>query len=140
MDQPLRTNGQAKSPTRAFSLPEVIIALTVIGILFATGFAALHQALMISHNSELRAEANELIQNEIEYIRSLSWDDLVSSLQEYEWENQPSPSSPLIVKLTPDTITPNGIVTLKFEVSWVDVSGVSHAVNIITKVREKEDS
>lgn len=56
-----------------FSLVEVMISMTILTIVFAAAFSALYTANLIHHDSAKRAVANQIIQFEVENIRSLNW-------------------------------------------------------------------
>ncbi|ADE54649.1 type IV pilus modification PilV family protein [Coraliomargarita akajimensis] len=72
-----------QSQDSGFSLIEVMISMTILAIVFAGAFSALYTANLINADSADRATANQLIQFEVESIRSMNWTQ-VSALSSTE--------------------------------------------------------
>lgn len=64
------------SRLRAFSLVEVMIAMTLLGIVFAGAFAALQMGYNLTSEARDRTRASQILQTELEAMRTMNWNDL----------------------------------------------------------------
>ncbi len=109
-----------------FSLVEVVISLTILGVLFAAAFGALHQGLLINGNANKQNLANELISRETEFIRTLDWAE-ISSLDE-EGPFAHVPDDDRVTTLRVIEVAHPGMAFVKLSVSWTDGRGKTHTV------------
>ena len=70
--------GKTKSPTNAsgFTLMEVMVAMTLITLVLAGGIAALIQGDRIVEDARDVTRVSQVIQSEIEALRTKTWEDL----------------------------------------------------------------
>ncbi len=120
-----------KKPQAGLTLVEVVVALTLLGLLLAAAFSAMNHGFLLNHNAEMRNRANELIDREVEYLRTLPWAD-VESIEDGNFFQAPMRSELQTERLvaTDDPTAPN-IVYMKLTVTWTDVNGRSQSVSTL---------
>ena len=72
-----------KKGRAAFTLVEVIMSSAIFGLIFASFSTALAQGYTIIENARDNANINQILQSEIENIRSMNWEDL-NALDDWE--------------------------------------------------------
>ena len=65
-----------KEGAAAFTLVEVIMSIAIFGLIFASIATALTQGYTIIENARDNGLINQILQSEIENIRSMNWEDL----------------------------------------------------------------
>lgn len=65
-----------KNALPAFSLVEVMVAMTLLGIVFAGAFAALQMGYSMTGEARDRTRASQILQTELEAMRTMNWSDL----------------------------------------------------------------
>jgi type II secretory pathway pseudopilin PulG len=65
-----------KKGVAAFTLVEVIMSSAIFGLIFASVATALAQGYTIIENARDNAHINQILQSEVENVRSMNWDDL----------------------------------------------------------------
>lgn len=113
-----------------FTLFEVIIAMTVFTMVIAGGFACFNQGLGLIENARHSTRSCQIMQSEIERVRSLPWADIealpVSDLDV-------TPASGFINESGYDAYTMTRVVSgsgdtrvVTLEIEWSDNSGRLH--------------
>jgi len=69
----LLSASKRKECKKAFTLVELMIALVIFAIVIASGFACVKMGLTLVDNSRHHTRAGQIMQSEIERIRSLPW-------------------------------------------------------------------
>lgn len=64
------------SNNKAYSLVEVIVAAGIFGLVITGGFAGVRVGFEIVDNSRHYTRVSQILQSEVESVRSLSWVDL----------------------------------------------------------------
>ena len=62
----------------AFTIVEVMIAMVIFAIVIASGFACLKSGLSLMENARHNTRSSQIMQSEIERIRSLPWDEVIA--------------------------------------------------------------
>lgn len=73
----------------AYSLVEVIIAAGIFGIVITGGFAGVRMGFEIVDNSRHYTRVSQILQSEVESLRSLSWKELKELPESEEVEIDP---------------------------------------------------
>jgi|GEM_PF-2298905 len=121
-----------------FSLVEVIIAVTLLGLVLAGAFGALTQAMLFNTNAELRGVANEAIQTEIEHLRSLSWDELKALQNTATFTQEPSDERLLTERERHyDPLNAEGLMFFNVSVAWSINGKNEQRVNMIVQFTEE---
>jgi Tfp pilus assembly protein PilV len=63
----------AHGDKRGVSLVEIMVEITVLALVFASSFAAIGQGIAIIESARESTRAAQILQNEIENIRTLNW-------------------------------------------------------------------
>ncbi|MGJ8650107.1 MAG: type IV pilus modification PilV family protein [Opitutaceae bacterium] len=121
---------------QAFTLVEVLIALVIFAIVIASGFACIKMGLQQVDNARHHTRSAQIMQSEVENIRSLPWAKLIA-LQTAETtipiasQFGDSTYSSYTMKRS---IAGNGNVRkITFVVTWKDISGKSHSKTYVTQ-------
>jgi prepilin-type N-terminal cleavage/methylation domain-containing protein len=64
------------SGRKAFTLVEIMVALTLISMIFAGVFGILRQSLFLTESARDYTRVAQILQSEIELMRSMNWTDL----------------------------------------------------------------
>lgn len=64
------------NPRGAFTLVEVMVAMTIFAMVIAGGIAGVRKGLELVDNSRHFTRISQILQSELESLRTLSWDDL----------------------------------------------------------------
>lgn len=62
--------------TKGFTILEVMIAMTLMAMIFSSGFAACFLGLKIIDGARDELRASQIVQSELEAMRTLNWQDL----------------------------------------------------------------
>ncbi len=114
---------------RGFSLVEAMMGATVLTMVLAGCFSGLGQALLMSENVKSYDFASQLLQSEMESVRSLQWDE-VDSLgsgsfdQSVYFTNNPMRDIDCQRVLSDKNAWQKEI---RLSVSWKDFRGISHS-------------
>ncbi len=65
-----------KRGANAFSLVEIIMSSAIFGLIFASVATALTQGYTIIENARDNAHINQILQSEVENIRTMNWEEL----------------------------------------------------------------
>lgn len=114
------------------TLIEVLVAFFILSLVIGSTFAALGQGLSLSTSSRLSAASNEILQREMEYLRTLNWaelDDLAASASFHTVPGDPRIQTTRIVT---DRAVDQKIIRLI--VVWTDKNGKQHEVSAVTLI------
>lgn len=67
-----------QSPKRGFSLVEIMIAMTVLAIIFTGAFGALQMGYGMTREARDRTRASQILQTELEAMRTYNWTQLTT--------------------------------------------------------------
>jgi prepilin-type N-terminal cleavage/methylation domain-containing protein len=127
----------------AFTLIELMVAMVLFATVVAGGFSCLKMGLGLVENSRHSTRACQIMQSEIERIRSLPWGDKVDDVGIFDL-----PASDLDVTIDSgftvhsgyDVYTMSRVVTgsgdsrvITLEVEWFDNGGRSHSRTYIAQ-------
>ena len=71
----LHIMGSVRRAKQAFTLIEVVIAITIFGLVIAGGLVGVRRGFEVVENSRHYTRVSQLLQSEAESLRSLSWED-----------------------------------------------------------------
>lgn len=121
-----------KKPKRkdAFTLVEVMVAMTIFALVIFSGFACLKMGLGLTENSRHNTRAAQIMQSEIERVRSLAW-ALITTLPATDADvavaahfNQSIYDAYTMSR----TVTGSGdIRVITLDITWTDQSGNAHS-------------
>ncbi len=113
----------------AFTIVEVMIAMVIFAIVIASGFACLKSGLSLMENARHHTRSSQIMQSEIERIRSLPWNDVTSLTNDRNVPLGTTFAAAVYDAYTIERrITGSGderVVIL--EVTWTDNGGRSHS-------------
>lgn len=120
-----------------FTLVEVMISMVLILVILAGGFGALHQGNKLVEIARDETRASQVLQSEIEDLRTLDWDSLTALNAESTYSPQSSFTDAyanryeIKRKITTRSSTARKVT---LEVSWTDNRGTEHMREYITLV------
>jgi prepilin-type N-terminal cleavage/methylation domain-containing protein len=117
-----------------FSLVEMIVALGLFAIVIASSYSALLQGMILSQNARLESNASIILNNEMEFLRSLSWSE-IEALSEKSGFNT-VPVDKAISGSYIKTSRKADQFIVKLQISWTDAndrSQSSETVCILSK-------
>ncbi|HKK18941.1 MAG TPA: type II secretion system protein [Opitutales bacterium] len=120
----------------AFTLVELLVAMVIFASVIAGGLACLRMGLNQIDNARSETRASQVMQSEIERLRSLAWDNFTAldgSDQEVSLSSEFNDSAYGSFKMK-RSITGSGTsrkITLIIE--WEDLRGASHSKSYATQ-------
>lgn len=121
---------------QAFTLIEVLIALIIFAIVIASGFACIKMGLQQVDNARHHTRSAQIMQSEVENIRSLPWARLIA-LQTAETTlsiaSQFGDSTYSSYTLKRSISGSGDVRIITFVVTWKDISGDSHSKTYVTQ-------
>lgn len=121
---------------QAFTLIEVLIALIIFAIVIASGFACIKMGLQQVDNARHHTRSAQIMQSEVENIRSLPWARLIA-LQTAETTlsiaSQFGDSTYSSYTLKRSISGSGDVRIITFVVTWEDISGDSHSKTYVTQ-------
>lgn len=120
------------SEFEGYSLSEVVIAITLLGIIFLGVFKALGEGMDITQKRIDTDTANSFVIREMEYLRSLDWADIVALNSEDPFSLQPTNSKFTAKRYAENRNGRSNQRIIKLEVSWNDAKSHEHSVSSVT--------
>lgn len=120
-----------------FTLMEVMIATFLVLIVFAGGFGALAQGNRLIEISRDETRASQVLQSEVEDLRTYNWDALITLSTDETYSPQSSFTDAYATRYTVRRLIATRSSTQKLvtiQVSWTDNSGANHMREYITVV------
>lgn len=144
------TNCIFKMQKRAFTLIEIMIAMTIFSLVAASSFACLRMGMLLVENARHSTRACQLMQSEIERVRALGWnnvkiiDEKTFTLQELINLNLVSEDTgkrygssnleyPYKLKRTFPNSDPDNYRVMLLTVTWKDSGGKDYAREYIAQ-------
>lgn len=118
-----------------FTLVELMIALTVFMVVIASCFACLQMGNRLVDNARHYTRASQVMQSEIERIRSMAWGTLTELPTDQTTLAIPAQFDQAVYSrytLTRAISGSGDMRTITLNVSWSDVSGKTHTRQYIT--------
>lgn len=112
-----------------FTLMEVMIATFLVVIIFAGGFGALAQGNRLIEISRDETRASQVLQSEVEDIRTYNWDALIALPTEAKYSPESSFTDAYATRYTVKRLIDTRSSTQKLvtvKVAWMDNSGKGH--------------
>ncbi len=130
------TLGTTPRRKEAFTLVEVIIALVVFAVVIASGFACVKMGLTLVDNSRHHTRAAQIMQSEIERVRSLAWANLTAlpsaeTKVSIDAQFQNTGYAGYTLKRSVTGSGDSRKITLV--VSWTDIGGKSYSKTYVTQ-------
>ena len=127
------------SSTRGFTLVELMISTVVLLVIFAGGFGALHQGNRLIEIARDETRAGQILQSEIEDLRTLNWTEVTELNAEAEYDPQSSFTNAYaerydLTRVITTRSTTERLVTLF--VTWNDNRGTPHTREYITLITQ----
>lgn len=126
------------------TLVEVMVGMMVIALVFLSTMATLSIGFRASENARLNGDAQFYLEQELETIRSMSWNE-IQSLKNTCEKNADAGATTPFTTVSPDgrlssniTISSRNSRTDQYEVllsvTWTDAKGKNHEANMVTLV------
>ncbi len=112
-----------------FSLTEVLISLSLIGVVFASVFSALTQGFRAIELARDNTRCAQILQNEMERLRLLSWQEVQVLPKEEKFSPTTAKDTTYSERFTCRRIirdVKKGQVEITFYVEWTDNRGRDH--------------
>jgi len=120
-----------------YTLMQVMIATFLVVIVFAGGLGALAQANRLIEISRDETRASQVLQSEVEDLRTYNWDALIALPAEAKYSPQSSFTDAYAARYTVKRMITTRSSTQKLvtiQVGWLDNSGSGHLREYITVV------
>ena len=124
-----------KGGSTAFTLVEVLIGMAIFGLIFASVATVLNRGFVIIGNARDNANINQLLQSEIENLRSLSWNDIENLPGQHQITPQAGFGTSINDRYNIERIINQRKPDQKeiiVSITWVDVKGVNHSRKFVT--------
>lgn len=132
----LKQHGARWLKGSGFTLIEVMIAITIFAVVIASGFACVKIGMGLADNSRHHTRASQIMQSEIERIRSLAWatlNDETATETTLSISNKFKDASYADYVLK-RTITGTGDTRkITLVITWKDLSGLSNSKTYVTQ-------
>jgi prepilin-type N-terminal cleavage/methylation domain-containing protein len=131
----IRSHKGFRRKNEGFTLVEVIIALLVFSIVITSGFACVKMGLTLVDNSRHHTRAAQIMQSEIERVRSMPWASLTALPRaETAVSVDPQFNNAIYGSYAMKRAIAGVGATRKISlvVSWKDISGKSHTKSYVT--------
>lgn len=131
-----RNSLHASSPTPGFTLAEVVVSLAIMAVVFTAAFGSYFLGLRLLEDARHRLRASQIIQSEIERMRTLNW----AAIQALPASTAFTPEGEYVTQFA-DTYSANrqvnGLastdqVILLVSVSWTNSRGLSSSESFST--------
>ncbi len=119
-----------------FTLVEVIISLVVFSIIIVSGFACVKLGLAQVDNARHNTRAAQIMQSEIERVRSFDWGELTAlptSKTQVSVASQFNDASYASYTMTRALSGSGDSRKIILEVTWKDMGGRSHSRSYVTQ-------
>lgn len=120
-----------------FTLIEVMVGATLILVIFAGGFGALIQGNRLIESSRDETRASQILQSEIEDLRTHDWATLTALDAEAKYNPQSSFTDAYATRYTVKRLIATRSATQKrvtLQVAWVDSRSTTHTREYITLI------
>lgn len=121
---------------RGFSLVELLIALVVFAIVIVSGFGCVKMGMGLVDNARHHTRASQIMQSEIESLRSLAWANLTAlptAKTQVSVASQFNTSSFTNYSLSRSISGSGSERKITLEASWTDIGGRSHRRVYVTQ-------
>ncbi len=119
----------------AFTLVELMVAMVIFAIVIASGFACLRSGMGLVDNARHHTRSSQIMQSEIERIRSLPWNDVIALTDDTDVTLGAEFTATAYDAYTMQrTVTGSGgerVVTLL--VDWTDIAGRAHSRTYVSQ-------
>ena len=122
--------------SRGFSLVELLIALVVFAIVIVSGFACVKMGLGLVDNARHHTRAAQIMQSEVERLRSFAWANLTAlpaAKTQVSIASQFNDSSYATYTLSRTLSGAGDSRKITLEVNWTDMGGRSHKKTYVTQ-------
>lgn len=120
------------TPSRGFSLIEIMISMTLFSVVALGTFKCLGEGYMISQKRIDTNLANQMIQEEMEYLRSLNFTELSALSAEDTFNQLPEDSRFITRRLVSDRGGRSDQKIVKISINWNDTRGHPHTYSCIS--------
>lgn len=119
-------------PRRGYSLPEVVVSLAILGLVFASITRSLDYATRLSSGNRMQADANMLLASESEYLRSLQWSQVEALAGTSTFHDDDAGDAYATQRSAQDLST--GLRSIVLTVSWSDPFGKSRSARTLVVI------
>ncbi len=127
---------RAKWPHSGITLVEVMIAMSLVAMVMGSAFMALGPAMRASENSRLNVVANEILLEEMERMRGLTWEE-ANELKDQDPFMTPVEDTRLATRiLISERDRRDDQLQIILEVSWSDFSGKQQIARLVTFITQ----
>lgn len=136
----LPTRFKPRSPSPGFTLAEVMVSLAIMGILFTAAFGAYFLGLRLLEDARHRLRASQIIQSELERLRSLNW----TNIQALPSSTNFFPEGEFVAQFADtytatrnfETVSSNTQLLTRVTVSWTNSRGIAASESFCTVITE----
>jgi prepilin-type N-terminal cleavage/methylation domain-containing protein len=121
-----------KTSINGFSLVELVVALTLMGVLLAAAFSGLGQALFLSEQGRRQNEANNYLRTEVERLRAMPFSQL-ANLSDGATFRTPAPRAGFQGTLNFQDPR-SDLREVHLSVTWTDTRGNTHEARLWTVI------
>lgn len=142
----VKNQGSRVYPKAGVTLIEVMVGMVVIAIVFLSTMATLDIGFRASQNARLNADAQFLLESEIERIRALSWTEVEALQSKFEQNKQAGLATEFGVANANQQLANSLQITdrdgrtdqveVLLSVTWTDGKGKQHEANLVTLVTQ----
>ena len=121
---------------RGFSLVELLIALVVFAIVIVSGFACVKMGMGLVDNARHHTRASQIMQSEVERLRSLAWANLTAlpaAKTQVAVASQFGDSSYTNYSLYRSLAGSGDSRKIILEIAWTDMGGRAHSKTYVTQ-------
>lgn len=128
------------------TLVEVMVGMVVIAIVFLSTMATLDIGFRAAQNSRLNADAQFLLESEIERVRAMTWSEVEALQSQYKRDKEAgnttafgttNNNAKLATSLTiSNRNNRSDQLEVFLSVTWTDSKGKSHEANMVTLITQ----
>lgn len=128
--------GRESSPKFGFTLVELLVAMVIFASVIASGLACVRMGLNQISNARSETRASQVMQSEIERLRSIAWDNFIAldgSDQNVTLSTEFSDAAYGSFTMIRSITGSGNSRKITLVINWKDLSGSSHSKSYVTQ-------